>query len=231
MELRKLDWDTAFFGLNIGRAEVSSKEESEAVIGQREVLKANYDLVYVFVKHGLGFCSPDAKLVDEKVIYTLGNTCQAEYNKDVMIWDESQGVTKELLHLALVSGKHSRFKLDNSFPIGSYERLYTRWIEQSVNHSMATEVFCYMLDGTPKGLVTLDRKDGEGTIGLVAIHEECQNRGIGGLMMRHVIYYAQQSGCERLSVATQLHNGPACKLYEKCGFEVESVTDIWHWWI
>lgn len=231
MEVKKLDWDSKFFGLRIGRAVVSAEEDADALAGQKEMLKDNYDLIYVFANHGLAFRSPSAKLIDKKVVYVLRNNSQAEYNKNVIIWNGGRGVTEELLHLALVSGKYSRFKLDEDFPAGSYEHLYTHWIEQSVNRTIATEVFCYMIDNEPKGLVTLERKDGVGTIGLVAIHEECQNRGIGSLMMRHVIKFAQQSGCEQLSVATQFNNLPACKLYEKIGFIIDSVTDVWHWWM
>ena len=231
MEVKKLDWDSKFFGLRIGRAVVSAEEDADALAGQKEMLKDNYDLIYVFANHGLAFRSPSAKLIDKKVVYVLRNNSQAEYNKNVIIWNGGRGVTEELLHLALVSGKYSRFKLDEDFPAGSYEHLYTHWIEQSVNRTIATEVFCYMIDNEPKGLATLERKDGVGTIGLVAIHEECQNRGIGSLMMRHVIKFAQQSGCEQLSVATQFNNIPACKLYEKNGFIIDSVTDVWHWWM
>lgn len=231
MKVRKLDWDSEFFGMRIGRAEVSTEEDAVALAGKRDILKDDYDLVYIFEDHGLGFCSPQAKLVDEKVVYTLRDASQAEFNNDIKIWDARQGVTEDLLHLALVSGKYSRFKLDKAFPKGSYERLYTRWIEQSVNRTIATEVFCYMIDNAPKGLITLERKDGVGTIGLVAIHEEWQNRGVGSLMMRHVIKCAQQSGCEQFSVATQFNNLPACKLYEKNGFIIDSVTDVWHWWM
>jgi dTDP-4-amino-4,6-dideoxy-D-galactose acyltransferase len=136
------------------------------------------------------------------------------------------------LYLALVSGKYSRFKLDDGFPQGSFERLYSCWIEQSVNHTLATDVFCYMVDGIPRGLVTLDNNNGVGSIGLVAIHEEFQNCGIGTTMMRHVSHYMmQQQDGRRLSVATQLDNIPACRLYEKSGFAVESVTDYHHWWL
>ena len=140
-------------------------------------------------------------------------------------------MTDELLHLALLSGKYSRFKLDDGFPQGSYKRLYSRWIEQSVNHAISSEVFCYMIEDAPRGLVTFNNKNGIGTIGLVAIHEDFQHRGIGSSIMSHVIRYSREKEIEKLTVATQLDNIPACRLYEKSGFEVESVTDVWHWWL
>ena len=231
IEIQKLDWDSDFFGLRIGRVIISSKEEIEDLVNQKTKVQEEFDLIYVFASHGLEFSAVNAKLVDEKVVYALSDTSRPELNKNVMLWDEDRGVTEELLHLALVSGKYSRFKLDNGFSLGSYERLYSRWIEQSVNHSIASEVFCYMIEGAPRGLVTLNDKNGLGTIGLVAIHEDFQHRGIGSSMMNHVIRYSIEKQTEKLTVATQLDNIPACRLYEKSGFVVESVTDIWHWWL
>lgn len=229
--IERLGWDSSFFGLRIGRAFVSSKEEVEALAAQINLVKENYDLVYVFASHGLTFAASNAKLVDQKVVYELPDLSGCAPNSNVILWDSGRGVSEDLLYLAIVSGKYSRYKLDKSFPMGSYERLYSRWIEQSVNHALATEVFCYMEDQTPRGLITLNIDNYAAIIGLVAIHEDYQHQGIGTAMMRHVVHYAQEHCCERLSVATQLDNIPACRLYEKSGFAVESITDVWHWWL
>lgn len=231
MRVERLAWDSDFFGLRIGRAEIASEEDATRLESQVNSLKDSFDLIYVFVRHGLAFTANNAKLVDEKTVYSLKEFPRFEKNSNVMVWNKDREVTDDLLHLALVSGAFSRFRSDNRFPIGSYERLYSRWIEQSVHHAIATEVFCYMEDDVPRGMVTLNRMVDTGTIGLVAIHENYQHRGIGSVMMRHVIRYAQEHECSKLSVTTQLENVSACKLYEKVGFEVESVTDVWHWWL
>ena len=229
--VKSLIWDSNFFGLRIGRTNISSKEECVALANQKKSLAKNYDLVYVFSSHGLKFSGDKAKLVDQKVVYSVSKDVSAELNPNIEIWDGNKGVTDDLLYLALVSGKYSRFKMDEQFLSGSYERLYSSWIEQSVSGVIASEVFCYMVDGVPIGLVTLNRKAEVGTIGLVAIHDKFQHRGIGTIMMQHVIRYAIENQCKKLSVATQLENVPACKLYENNGFEVEYVTDVWHWWL
>lgn len=231
MKVERLAWDSDFFGLRIGRVFVSTEEEGVALASLRKNLKEDYDLLYLFTSHGMRFPDDKVKLVDEKVVYCLSKVISSEANPNVELWDGNKGVTDELLYLALISGKYSRFKLDERLPSGSYERLYSRWIERSVNHVIATEVFCYMVNNMPRGLVTLDRKNGVGTIGLVAIHEDFQYQGIGAAMMRHVIRFAQKHDCGKLSVTTQLENVSACKLYEKVGFQVESVTDVWHWWL
>ena len=39
MDVRKLDWDSEFFGLRIGRTVVSTAEDTIALAGQKEMLK------------------------------------------------------------------------------------------------------------------------------------------------------------------------------------------------
>lgn len=231
MKIIRQVWDSDFFNLRIGRADIASEEAVKVLVGQNVALKEEYDLIYVFANHGLEVPIINAKLMDEKVVYALSEIPESESNGNVILYDSHSGLSDDLLHLALVSGQYSRFKLDKGFPSGSYERLYSRWIEQSVNGILATEVFCYIVDKHLRGMVTLDIKNNVGTIGLVAIHEDFQHRGIGTAMMRHVIHYATMKQCVKLSVATQLDNVPACRLYEKSGFTVESITDVWHWWL
>lgn len=231
MDINRLDWDSGFFGLRIGKVCINSEEECLALAERRASVQNDFDLVYVFASHGLGVKLPKARLVDEKVVYKLSDTFYSESNHNVILWDSDKGVTDDLLHLALVSGKYSRFYTEEGLPVGSYERLYSRWIEQSVNRVLATKVFCYLEDGVPRGLVTLDEKDNHGSIGLVAILEDFQSRGIGTAMIKHVIGQMHVAHRQKLFVATQAANIPACRLYEKCGFQVDSVTDIWHWWL
>lgn len=231
MNVKKLVWDSDFFGLRIGRVDIGSEGDGAVLVSQASLLKENFDLMYVYAHHGLAFPATNAKLVDKKTVYSLTDFPRFEENNNIVVWDRKQGITADLIHLALVSGRFSRFRLDDRFSVGSYERLYTRWIEQSINRIMATEVFCYMVGEAPQGLVTLNRKADVGTIGLVAINESFQHRGIGSSMLKHVIRYAGERQCSKLSVATQLENTLACKLYEKVSFFVESITDVWHWWL
>ena len=229
--VRPLEWDSIFFGLKIGRADISSSEESIWLMSQKQLLQNQYDLIYVFGNQKISFDEVDAKLIDKKVVFSIYETLDYNYHNNVITWPVEYGMTNEVLQLALESGKYSRFKLDDKMPSGSYERLYARWIEQSVNHSIATDVFCYMIDDIPRGIVTINIKEGIGTIGLVAIDASYQHQGIGTSLMRHVIRYAYDKQCGKLSVATQMDNIPACNLYRKCGMNIDSLSKIWHWWL
>jgi len=230
MEIIPLHWDSDFFGLRIAKAVVASDEDVVSLSRQEGDLRKQCDLIYIFSDLVNEMPFPKARLVDKKAVFSLTAPGHLGVNPAIKRWD-SQITTASLVSLALVSGKYSRFKLDKNLPAGSYERLYTRWMEQSVNGAIATDVFCYMLDGAPRGVVTLDFRDGQGVIGLVAVAEEYQHRGIGKALIRHAISYVHDQQGERLSVATQMDNESACRLYSGCGFSLDSITKIYHWWL
>ena len=230
MEVKPLAWDSSFFGLRIGRADLSSEREGAALMRMKGQLEKEYDLIYVFSAPDVPFSSPSLRLADKKVWYrkTLDGT--DPIHPAVREWS-SGDTTPELVELALESGRFSRFKTDSRFPAGSFERLYTRWIEQSVAHAIASHVFCYYVDETPRGLVTLDIREDAGDIGLVAVGEKYQHRHIGSALLHHVFRYAFQQGVRTMTVPTQSANRPACLFYEKLGFSLESTVNIWHWWL
>jgi dTDP-4-amino-4,6-dideoxy-D-galactose acyltransferase len=88
-----------------------------------------------------------------------------------------------------------------------------------------------MIDEEPKGMVTLKRETTDAAIGLVATDPQYRGKGIGGSMLEHVKNYCLEQNIRKLTVATQKQNLPACRMYEKAGFTVESCTNIWHWWL
>lgn len=228
--VQRLDWDSAFFGLRIAKVEIATQKDVDLLQEQYDLLKNEFDLIYLFARDQVLLTVGRPKLVDQKVIYkaTISYPCKT----DTQIIEYKQNtVTEELLNLALASGLYSRFRLDNIFPENSYERLYTRWIEQSVAHQIATEVFCYMIDDVPRSLVTLRRDGNVGVIGLVATDKNFRGLGIGKAMLNHVKNYMYKCGCKEVSVATQYQNQAACHLYESVEFYKESLTNIWHWWL
>lgn len=230
MEIIPLHWDSKFFGLRIAKAIVTTPEDVFALSGQEGSLRTHHDLIYIFSETGLEMPFETARLVDKKAVFIMRAPKRFKSNPAIKIWEPGIA-TNTLVSLALISGKYSRFKIDTGFPAGSYERLYTHWIEQSINRSIATEVFCYMIDDEPRGLLTLDRRDDRNSIGLVAVDKDYQHYGIGTAMIEHAVSFVQKHQGNHISVTTQLENVPACRLYSKCGFTIESVTNIWHWWL
>lgn len=230
MEIRTLQWDSDFFGLRIGRADIQTLDDAVELALQHYELKYKYDLLYVFCKEGLSFDATGAELVDEKILYS--KSCEnKEGNKDVMLYMQSEP-NESLYKLALVSGGYSRFKLDERLPEGSYEQLYRKWIEKACPQvGTNKQIFAYAPDGIAKGMITVDYNGDKAQIGLVAVDTDCQHQGIGTKIMSTLEYYLYRKGVMTIDVATQAANKDACRWYEKNGFVKKSETPIYHWWL
>ncbi len=225
MKLTELQWDSAFFGMKISRIDVCESKDVNVI--SRDVLCKN-DLVYIFAKPGIGVNVDGSKLVDRKLIYWK-NIAEVTACRNVKPFEGSVP-SDDLYSLSLQSGIYSRFKLDTNFPEGSYERLYCRWIEQSVNGAFADVVLCYYAEEKIAGMVTVSVKDGIGVIGLVAVDSSYRKAGVGSELLRAVDTYLYERKIYRVEVATQYDNKNACAWYEKNGYAVKEQTDIYHWW-
>ena len=231
MEIRTLQWDSDFFGLRIGRADILSTEDALFLASQHEELKRQFDLLYVFDPNAIGFEAEGARLVDEKILYSKPCEPREQYAEVSFYQDASP--SDDLYRLALVSGGYSRFKLDERLPKGSYERLYNRWIENACPKDGTNKQILTCLDtnNIAKGMITIDHQGELGHIGLVAVDTDCQHQGIGGKIMSTLDGYLYSLGIKTLEVPTQKANTDACRWYEKNGFTIQSCTQIYHWWL
>lgn len=231
MEIRALQWDSDFFGLRIGRADILTKEDALSLANRYEELKKQYDLLYIFDPDNVGFAANGARLVDEKILYSKPCEPRQQYS-DVSFFKQASP-SEDLYRLALVSGGYSRFRLDKHFPKGSYQRLYEKWIESACPQQGTNKQILIMPDTNDivRGMITINH-DGElGHIGLVAVDPDCQHQGIGGKIMSTLDGYLFDLGVKTLEVPTQKANTDACRWYEKNGFAIESITPVYHWWL
>lgn len=227
----RLQWDSDFFGLRIGRIDIVSNERWQMLQQEAISLRKQYDLIYVFSDLELPTDTNGLCLVDTKTIYVKSIDSSVIMPTAIECYHESVP-NADLYRLALVSGVYSRFRLDNSLPGDSYERLYRCWIERSVDGAMADVVLVHRTDNQIDGMITLKIEVDVAHIGLVAVDEEAQGKGIGTMLIKAVEAYLQNNTTVRhLKVATQWANKPACHLYKKNGFVVEEKTNIYHWWL
>ena len=78
---------------------------------------------------------------------------------------------------------------------------------------------------------TIKITDGKGVIGLIAVSPLSQGKGYGQILNDACCNELSQLNIKILEVATQMDNAGACRFYEKCGFSVQSVTNIYHFWL
>lgn len=165
-----------------------------------------------------------AVLVDRKVTFRIATRAGAV---DPAI-QPTTTATPKLHSLAHQSGHSSRFLADKSFPAGSFERMYSRWLDSSLAHAIAKEVLVY---GDTEGFITLGVKGGRLDIGLLAVDAPARGRGIGSKLVSAAFARAGEWGLPEVQVVTQMENVGACRLYTSRGFETESVEYIYHLWL
>lgn len=230
MMLGKLQWDSDFFQLSIGRLDVCNIDDWKKKRGAKEDLINDYDLVYVFAEQEID--DTNISLVDIKTIYTKSISGDfTDSSLSVEIYNDSIP-NEDLYQLALASGAYSRFRLDKHFPPQSYDRLYECWMQQSTNGKMADKVFVHRCMGKIDGMITLKVDGNVAHIGLVAVDTMTRGKGIGSQLIQAAeLYLLENTDVRILNVATQWENTSARRLYEKNGFSIESRTHIYHWWL
>ena len=208
--IKRLDWDSNFFGYEIGKIAINQKNEFSTAALKDD----NYKLIYVFSEEAIE--TNELILVDTKVVFhKLINEDKKGfgYKNRCEPFNLCKHDLNKLENMAIESGKYSRFKLDSNFKKNEFERLYLEWIYQSYQKKMALEVLVYFIDEVLAGFITIINKSETLTdIGLVAVDPKFQGKGIGGVLIEAAEKYSFVNGYKEIQVVTQEDNKNAVKL-------------------
>lgn len=232
-----LEWDTKAFGYKI--AQLNVKEESMGQIQDaiRKLKEENFKLAYCYLSpedktSNDSILSCSGLLVDEKVTYSLLVDDTSGNNLDEHVeYFTKKNVPKELRSLTLQSGAYSRFKVDPNFKNDEYVTLYNKWIEKSVSGELADHILVYKEGDQILGFITLKIGPVKGTIGLLAVDERSRGKSIGKKLLSSSLSHFIKNNVNIIEVVTQKNNQIACMFYEKCGFSLSQVVNVYHIWI
>lgn len=231
MTIQYLPWDSETFGFKVGNLLCTGSIKVEDL--HQIVLKSHDD------KYKLLYCKdvslPNAALsdcfflADEKVVYRTAISESSCFVSDSVKSVLHQPLNNDLLLLALQSGGHSRYYLDKNMPIHAFLTLYSKWIQNSLDGSIASDVLAYQAYGKNVGLLTYKYSNDVATIGLIAVDYAYADRGIGSKLLSHLFSLFPHGTI--VEVATQKRNVGACYFYEKNGFYREHIQNIYHIWV
>jgi dTDP-4-amino-4,6-dideoxy-D-galactose acyltransferase len=226
--IEKLAWDSDFFGYPVGQIEMINPdpESISSVIKNSNEFK----LIYLISPERIDFAIPELKLVDIKT--RLGKQLKNNRTYSFQNIHEYDGEEdSQLNELALQSGVFSRFKVDSNFVKSEFEKLYLRWISDSIKKIIADKVIVYKEIGSPYiGFVTLKFKNDFSEIGLIAVDEKNRGKGIAKSLLTFIEDLTVNAGFNKIEVVTQFENLAAMNLYEKAGYEIISKKYIYHLW-
>lgn len=225
--IKKLEWDTAFFGYRVGQFLVKTGEKVDVqnLLNEAE----NYKLVYVISDDKINSFFKGLKLVDTKTTFVKQELTKAD-GVDFNLVDYLPGQDEKLQKLALQSGVYSRFRIDPNFVNKEFEKLYQKWLADSVNKIVADNVIIFNEHGECNGFITVKFQNEFAQIGLIAVDEKSRGNGVGLALLNYVNNLAINNGLDKIKVVTQLENMAAMKLYEKAGYSIESKKYIYHLW-
>lgn len=225
-----LAWESEFFALTTAKLNFSSSEAqpvniTELASFQRVQAKIPADQAGLIDElSALGF-----RLVEGEVDFSLSvnnatdltpklkYSCRLATEHDIPL----------LKSVASDVFRHSRFRAPWYHPDDS-SRFYALWVEKAVLGTFDHQ--CLLLEdesANPLGFVTLRATDDQqARIGLLAVWPECGSKGIGIELMKVAKRWCAEQGLMSLSVATQMGNIAALRLYIRSGASIHS-TAYW----
>lgn len=231
--IEPLAWDSQFFGYPVARIALDQHggEELDNLFKQ---LATNFRLTYFFIAPGEKemnehIIKKGGVLVDQKTVFLKPTEKHSGFSNEITEFQGTE-INARLKELALQAGICSRFRMDKNFIKDEYERLYIEWISRSVKKEIACKTLVAAKGSDIIGITTLADEKNCAHIGLVAVAEAFRGQGIGRDLIYSADTIASVMGFKEINVVSQLQNKGACKLYEKCGFHVESITNIYHYW-
>ncbi len=232
-----LEWDSNFFEFNVTKINSILTNDAEFDSMQCLLLENNVRLAYLFVEPGslmdVFFQSKNIFLADEKVTYSKIIDKKNNYTIDNNIKSNNEEqVTEKMLDIAIQTSEHSRFRIDEKLPQNSFKKMYFQWIYNAVNDKENGKLFVYNDDNLLKGLIYLKEiNQNIGSISLIGVDQGYRGEQIGSKLIQQCEVYFNSSNKKEVQVVTQKANELACKFYEKNGFVVKDIVNVYHWWL
>lgn len=236
LNLQRLDWDSEFFGFGVGRLVGPFESSAALVAALKEAAEGGLRLVYGVCDHEDVASHQIARavggrFVDAKRTYALDLVGVQPARGDIEEAGNDACSRRQLRSLAWQAAEFSRFRIDPALPAGSWRRMYSAWLRNSLSGQLADTVLVEHADDRIIGMITVSHRAKRGQIGLFAVDHRWRGRGIGRRLLDAAIQRCRAEGCDELVVVTQGDNIAACRSYERAGYRLIEEQDIFHFWI
>ncbi|MDD5547602.1 MAG: GNAT family N-acetyltransferase [Candidatus Pacebacteria bacterium] len=239
MLIKYLDWDSKFFGLNIGSCQPGVFSEENQKIFWEEFSKKDFDCAYLFFSHedkkGADLAFKFGGLyVGEQVVYEMRREDwkgDSSDGKSAVLGKISEAEDIQLLSLARKLSETSRFFMDPKFRSFA-AKMYEIWFEKLKNGKDSIIVAAFDEEKKIIGFIGCSITGNVGKMDLVVVSENCRGKGIGKSMMRKAMSSLFAKGVEKIIIVTQAENEAANKLYQWADFKLNLSENkkIYHLW-
>jgi dTDP-4-amino-4,6-dideoxy-D-galactose acyltransferase len=227
--IRKLEWDSDFFGCNIAHIDINGELGDLSFIENfRETQPTDLvqcccavsDLRTIRMLEDYGFHFADLR-IDYSASLDAADFPACE---PVTAQVEDLPALKEIAQAAFRDSRYHHDRFDSS----KVRSFYETWLEKSIQGSF-DDVCLKVSEQGPAGFVTVKfLEDRAARIGLLGVKDKCRNKGIGTKLLQSLFTFLRERNTRTVEVATQGRNIKANNFYIRNGFLIRNIRS-WYY--
>lgn len=224
------DFDSKVFGIKVAKiAELDPKQvnnllrdliKNKVSYATYRVQANNFPTIHAIEQAGF-------LLVDGLISLSL-DLSSISSETALEIREAKKGDLKELKKLTTDLYSNTRITNDPLVPKDKANKYYLKWIENSVNGSVADSVLIWEERAEILGYITLQKR---GQIPLVGVSEKARGKGIARSLLNGAFAKFKKWGVETINIDTQMGNIPALRAYQRAGFKIVDSHSTFRWTI
>lgn len=237
MIIEKLDWDSSFFGIKIGRLYILNDVDFDPILFKQQAIDEKFELVYVFKFQNM---LPSDKILKANLdLVDIQLTMSMKFNKADYInrpYDFRTTLTdkekNECYKIAENTAKVSRFYIEEKIGSEKTKAMYRRWIDNALNQSFSDGMFLFKEHDEVVGVHIIktgkDKKTGH--CSMIGVNPDYTRRNIGKKLWEQSFgYWANESEIEYCKVPFSFQNDASLNFHLNIGFNrVEETKFIYH---
>jgi len=233
--IRKLDWDSVFFGYPIAfigskYLTVNINKTIDRYVKENQFKLTQYlcnchDDLSVKIAEQNGYHFTDIRLTFNYKIKRINEVSEIIEDK-CRIADMSH--LPALMSMTTNLYKDSRYFYDGNFDVKKINQFYSEWMVKAIKGVFDHECYAWFENEQPIAFCTINYSfKAKANIGLFGVSQEHLGKGIGKKLLSSVIHRLAVKEIENIDVVTQGRNYAAQQLYQSVGFKTLT-TELWY---
>lgn len=232
---QKLQWDSDFFGINVGylsclRLTPNIEKHVKQFVRKEQIDLLEYrcnchDRESVVTSEKNGYSFVDIRLTYENVLKNNNKVCNRNHYSVRKGCDDD---IEMLQKIATDIYKDSRYYFDDNFDKNKVITFYVDWVAKAIKGQFDDYAYILYDNKEPIGFCTIKEiRKKVARIGLFGMNSEYRGEGLSKYLLSRSMQNLSEQGFDYVEVVTQGRNYAAQRLYQKCGFVTKS-TEIWY---
>ncbi|MBG6109885.1 dTDP-4-amino-4,6-dideoxy-D-galactose acyltransferase [Flavobacterium sp. CG_9.10] len=238
MIIEKLNWDTEFFGIKVGRIILAETDNFDPVSFEQQVKEDEFELVYIIsLKKILNIENKEQlklNLMDVQITMSKKFNPNEYSNIPYEFRTElSETELQECYRIAEQTATVSRFYKEPLIGPEKTKELYRKWIDNALDQSFSDGLFVERTKNTIVGvhIIKTNNTNKLGLFTLTGVDENIKRMGLGSKLWNQSFgYWSNTCELECINSPFSLQNMESFNFHLKMGFnKLEEIKYIYHY--